>query len=179
MKTILAALLVITTSSAWGQFFNQDEEQIINIWDGSFAYNRLIVNEHKHQDNIVTIYLSGATLGIGEQMAGTSKVWSASDLVRITLRKESCEINKVAQTIECDQPRRVTATITWDDTPVTTRTYHGVIENIKVSGQPSGASVSFDISENDHFEAAVERPSFEFKGFNLQPLKPVPSTDTN
>ena len=183
MKTILTTLLLFGSISAWGHTnkFNTNEKQIMSVWDGSFFYNTISVNEHVHQDNIITVYVHGASMGIGAQMdEDTQAVWASEDLIRFTIRKDECEVfDKEALTLTCDIRKRVYGEITWKLTPVTTQTYTGSIEKLAVEITKDKANVSFEITANDHFKPAVSRLEFGVSNLLIPPFEPLPTPENN
>ena len=167
MKLFLSILILATSMQSWAVSPNQnkfsDENEILSFWDGTFAYNTMRITEHRHQDNIITIYLSGSTLGIGQQMANVGDIWEWRSLVRVTLRKDSCKVIDVAaKTIDCDQPNRVAAEVTWHENPAILRTLDWSIQNIKIKADDKQVMMSFGVAPNEYFKPTQQVLGFKF-----------------
>ncbi len=166
MKHLITSLILLTSLTAYSQN-NPQPEQVIEFWDGTFMYNRLNVTVHPFAEHLYTVELSGSTLGIGNQMDGANESWTPQDRVVVTFQKSACDLNQTEKTLVCDHPKPVSANITWGINQAITKTYHWSIQNIKIDADSNQATMSFEITPNEHFSSAQPRPEFTFPVMNL------------
>jgi len=145
--------------------FNLFAAEDINLrfWDGTFAYNQLIVKSHSHQDNILTLSLSGSQINLGAQLEGLGETWSSKDLVEITLRKSDCTVDVEGMRVNCKSDRLL-ATVRWTVNSTITKTFHGLVNNLNVAASKQVVSFNFKMETTDDFQPHNEDISVTFFG---------------
>lgn len=163
--TLIAAFLISSLAMAQGN------PRTMEFWDGTFAYNKLVVKEHQFQGNIITLELSGSTLGLGLQIENGSKVWGTQDRIIVTVRKSDCEFDFEAKELECDV-NRVSGRITWTVNHRLSKTLDTIFTNLKVKASSSSnftASVKMDLTlpTDEFFTPANEDISVDFASLDF------------
>lgn len=164
--TITLALLILSTLS----FAQGTLPRTMEFWDGTFAYNKLIVKEHQFQSNIVTLELSGATLGLGDQMEGIGKTWGLGDKVLVTVRKDDCQIDFEKRAIDC-AVKKASGTVSWTLNHRVSKSIKSLLENIKVHarGEQFSSKVMFEFSvpSDEFFTAANDTILIDFRNLDF------------
>ena len=119
----------------------------MEFWDGTFAYNKLIVKESQIQRNILTLELTGSTLGLGDKMEGIGETWGSGDKVLVSVRKDSCQTDFTKRTIDCDV-KSVSGTVSWTINSKVTKSIRTRLVHLKVKamGGSVGTQVKFEFS---------------------------------
>ncbi len=162
MKSIalITALLFTTLSYA------QNNPRTLDFWDGTFAYNRLTVSEHEFQSHILTLELSGSTLGLGDQIEGLGKTWGTSDKILVSIPKSSCDVDFKEKTLSC-KVAKVSGRVSWTINHRVSKTLDTIFENLTVeaSGDSFRSNVRLEVTlpRDEFFTPANETIIIDFK----------------
>jgi len=143
MKSIaLITTLLFTTLT-----LAQNKPRTLDFWDGTFAYNRLTLTEHEFQSNILTLELSGSTLGLGDQIEGLGKTWGTSDKILVSIPKSNCDVDFNEKALRC-QVAKVSGRISWTINHRVSKTLNTIFENliVEASGNSFRSNVRLEVS---------------------------------
>ncbi|MCR9203082.1 MAG: hypothetical protein NXH75_00785 [Halobacteriovoraceae bacterium] len=144
MKTIITLIALTVALSANAQEFN------LRFWDGTFAYNELIVKSAPHQNNIASFELKGSQLNLGSLIEGNPQTWSLRDRVTFSLQKSACKIDTETPFVQCAD-EKVFVRLSWTINNKISKSYEGLVTNLKVLGSKQVVSVSFTIPSDEQF----------------------------
>jgi hypothetical protein len=149
----------------------QGNPRTMEFWDGTFAYNKLVVKEHQFQGNIITLELSGSTLELGPQIENGPKAWGTEDRIIVTVRKSECQFDFEVKKIECDV-NRVSGRITWTVNNRLSKTLDTVFTNLRVKASSKTdffGSVKMDLTipADEYFTPANEDISVDFASLDF------------
>lgn len=163
-KLIGLALILLSLSSvvsAETSGTGTKDQFNLRFWDGTFAYNQLIVSSVEHQSNIVRFELSGSEVNLGAQLEGNPNTWSWKDKVDFYLRKSSCQINIEAPNVRCEEAK-TSVNITWTVNQKITKTYDGLVTDLKVVASKGIVHVSFKVPSDENFAPVNEDITVSF-----------------
>ena len=160
LKTLLLTLLTLGTLA---QTHAQGHNFELRFWDGTFAYNQLIVKSNPHQNNIMTMELSGSQINLGSQLEGLPQMWSARDRMVFSMPKDKCETLDIEnKAVRCQADRLFVGNLTWQISQRFTKTYSGIVENLTVVANQGIASVTFKVPADEDFTPHQETVSVHF-----------------
>ncbi len=154
--TILLNLVTLGALQAENQEFD------LRFWDGSFAYNELLVSSHEHNPHLVKITLKGSEINLGQQIEGAAPTWSWRDRLELFVKKDDCQIDLENTTVLCQLQKASVTNLTWMVNQKVTKSFHGLIENIRISGTKQAVNVSFDIPSDEDFTPANSSVNIQF-----------------
>lgn len=161
MKFKMLFLLIFL---ALNTFANETTPQEVNFrfWDGTFAYNELVVVSQPHQPNLLKVTLKGSQINLGAQIEGTQLVWSWRDRLELFVKRDDCEINHEEETVSCQIERASVSELTWMVNSKIRKTYDGLINDVVISGSKQAVSVSFNIPGDEDFTPVNPRIDVNF-----------------
>lgn len=141
----------------------QAENFELRFWDGTFAYNQLIVKSNPHQRNIVTMVLSGSQINLASQIEGLPQIWSHRDRMEFSMRKSDCETLDVQnKEIACATDRIFVGNLTWQTSQRIAKTYSGIVENISILATDKFVTVKFKVPSDEDFTPHQEEVTVSF-----------------
>ncbi|MAF76966.1 MAG: hypothetical protein CME60_02305 [Halobacteriovoraceae bacterium] len=162
--TLIFSLIITTMTMA------QNAPRSLDFWDGTFAYNRLIVKEHDFNGHTLSLELTGSTLEIGPKIEGIAPTWGPRDKVLVNVRKKDCDVDFINKSLNC-LINSASGSITWSINGKLSKSLSTVLKDIKVeaSGAQFGAQVkfSFSIEGDEWFTPANEELIFDFDTLNF------------
>lgn len=161
-KSVVILFLSMLTLSSFSAETDQTEEINLRFWDGTFAYNELLVSSVAHQNNLLKITLKGSQISLGTQLEGTSPLWSWKDKMELFVRKSDCQIDLENTTVQCDINRTSVSALTWMVSQTVTKTYDGLIENVRIVANKGIVNVSFKVPSDENFTPHQEEINVSF-----------------
>ena len=146
LSFLLAFIFTIGSADAQGDSFE------MRFWDGTFAYNQLIVTPVASQPNIVRMRLRGSQINLGSQIEGLPQIWSARDLMDFTFVKAECdEFDVKNMVVRCSKDKVYVGNLTWQTSQRFSRTFSGVVEDVEVVANKKMVTVKFKAPSDDDF----------------------------
>lgn len=164
MKKLTLILTLLTSLTTLGSVPGQSQIGEINLrfWDGTFAYNQLLVNAPSLQSNFLVLKVSGGQINLGGQLEGSAPIWSSNDLFEVSLSKKDCQLDLDQKILDCEKKQTYVSNLRWEVNEKISKTYTGLIHNLKISASDSGVNVSFSVPSDEHFSPANEDISISF-----------------
>lgn len=159
-RSVAVLFLSFLTLSA----FSAEENQEINLrfWDGTFAYNELTVNSVAHQPSLLKIVLKGSQINLGGQLEGSEVLWGWKDRLELFVRKKDCPIDVENERVQCDIKKTSVSALTWMVSQTITKTYDGLIENVRIVANKGIVNVSFKVPSDENFTPHQEEINVSF-----------------
>ena len=148
----LLFITLLTNIFTFGAAHAQGDNFELRFWDGTFAYNQLIVKSVPGQNNIVSMALSGSQINLGSQIEGLPQLWSHRDLMQFSIAKADCEtFDRDNKAIRCSKDRLFVGNLTWQISQRLSKTYSGIVEDFTVFANDKIVSVKFKIPADEDF----------------------------
>lgn len=163
MKSLWVFFLVLLSFNAKAQ-----EGLNLDFWDGTFAYNRLVVKSVQHQRGLLNLRLSGSTLGLGEQLEGEALGWAPDELLDIHVSKKECDIDRELKRVSCDIDKVLVGPLRWSVNRKINKTYRGMIHELRIVADREGVSVRFRVPSDEFFSPHFENIQVEFPSLGLK-----------
>lgn len=162
MKSLLVFFIFLFSFSSQAKDFSLD------FWDGTFAYNRLVVKSVEHQKRLLNLRLSGSTLGPAEQLEGEAFGWAPDELLNIFISEEDCDIDIDLKSVSCVLDKVLAAPLCWSVNQKINKAYRGMILELHIVADRENVSVSFRVPSDDLFSPHLENIRVDFSPMGLR-----------
>lgn len=161
--------LIIAVSMVTGLFANAQPDItelsnriFVEIWDGSFAYNRISIHPVGERQFLLTV--TGATMGIGQQMIDSPDKWVIGETAKVYFRGDRCE-TLTTKEIQCEIKDSAYAEITWSVSSQILSTFRDRLSSFSVNIKDGKASVEMQIAESSEFQPTINPLTFAVSQF--------------
>jgi hypothetical protein len=161
LRKLLFVLMLLNVLSL-GLVHASEDNFNLRFWDGTFAYNELNVNSLEHNPTLVKITLQGSQINLGQKIEGTPETWSWRDRLELFVKRDDCQIDLEGKAVLCEIEKTSVSNLTWMVNLKITKSYNGLIQNVRISGSKASVSVSFDVPSDEDFSPANERVNVQF-----------------